>query len=122
MGVQCPYFTRPTLGPHVNSSSGERKVMDIKSLTLLIQVHHEVVCDRISWPDAGDVGGDGEREAQDLPDRNCGRRFGKGSRKKVRPLKRGGGGNKGRTTKENELELSCHIETFFSLKIAENGF
>ena len=46
------------------------------TLTFLIQVHHEVFCDRIPWPDAGDAGGDGEREAQDLPHRNCGRRFG----------------------------------------------
>ena len=39
-------------------------------------MHHEVVCDHNPWPDAGDAGGDGEREAQDLPDRNCGRHLG----------------------------------------------
>ena len=50
---------------------------------MLIQVHHEVVCDRIPWPYAGDIGRDGERESQEIPDRNCGRRFGKGSHKKV---------------------------------------
>ena len=33
-------------------------------------MHNEIVCDRIPWPDAGDAGGDGEREARDLPGRN----------------------------------------------------
>ena len=45
-------------------------------MAFLIQVHHEVVCDHNPWPDAGDAGGDGEREAQDLPHRNCGRCLG----------------------------------------------
>ena len=45
-------------------------------LTLLPQVHNEVVCDRIPLPDAGDAGGDGEREAHDLSGRNCERCLG----------------------------------------------
>ena len=39
-------------------------------------MRHEIVRDCIPWPDPGDAGGHGEREARDLPGRNCGRRIG----------------------------------------------
>ena len=39
-------------------------------------MHHEVVCGHIPLPDAGAAGGDGEREAHDLPGRNRRRRLG----------------------------------------------